>query len=129
MPEKGDGDAAVSANTLAKCAEIMNVSFPEGTVALNYRALPGMDHAILLKIRVPIDDVESFLARSPFAGRPLRSDRRFPPPFAEASWWTVEEPERFQSGQAALPRAAFLDILIDLDDAEVATIYLHWSET
>jgi len=129
MPDEVAGNAAVSTSTLAKCAKIINVSFPEGTVALNYHTSRGLDDAILLKVTMPVEDVESFLAASPFAGAALRSDRRFPPPVAGLSWWSVERPQTFQSGQAALPGAAYLDILIDLDDTELATIYLFWHET
>jgi hypothetical protein len=138
---RGCGSTPSTEDALAVSAKVMRLTYPPNTQVLGYfhaedpanrrfEMIPSPDDAIWLKIEMDRKDVESFLATSPFAGEPLTETDRgaiFWPP--DQPWWDADRSGRFRSGQATLPQARYLNILIDLDSGERAVIYLMWHTT
>ncbi len=89
----------VTAEQLAQCAELMEVSFPESTQAAGYWALMARKRSINLKVYMDAVDLAGFLESSPFAVAEVRTDRQQVPAEPENAprWWTPEAVTDFQS--------------------------------
>jgi hypothetical protein len=139
----GCGDTPSTEDALAVSAEAMCLVFPPSTRVLGYyhakdpanrrfEIIPSPDDAIWLKSEMDRKDVEAFLATSPLAGKTLtQTDRGMIGILPGQSWWDADRPGHFRTGRAALPQAGagYLDILIDMDGGERATVYLMWYTT
>jgi len=119
----------VSRIMLDECERIMMCDIPTSAEGLNYLLNKGMDDTIYLKLRLPREDLDIFINKSPFKDVALRTDRRYPYWELDKEWWDLDKPILFQSGEALLPKAKYLNILIDLDDPKIVIIYLCWLET
>jgi hypothetical protein len=116
-----------SRNSLVLC----KLEFPgDSRVAGLLEEPRGMDRAIFLKIEIKPEDLNGFIAKSPFAATQLTSDSRsVMSNLTAVSWWTPDNAKTFQSGQVRLPEAKVLKILIDRDKKDKITIYLMWFST
>jgi hypothetical protein len=108
----------------------MHVTFPSSTELINFQEdRAWLDDTVYLRIELPRADLDRFIADSPFSGRELRTDRRDVSADPSMRWLCPDRAMSYQSDQVRLPNAEYLNILIDLDDKDVLTIYLQWGET
>lgn len=115
---------------LRDCAEKMQITFPSGTRSVGMCKQEGwQDDTIWLKVQIPKKDLLALLESSPFAKEMLSNERRYITSPGKIAWWKAEAVTNFKSGQANLPEAKYVNILIDLDDEEIIAIYLMWQET
>ncbi|HEY2976196.1 MAG TPA: hypothetical protein VGJ48_27020 [Pyrinomonadaceae bacterium] len=120
----------ITEEQLRACGTKMHVSFPASTQPLGIQEVTGwLDDQLYLKLQIPNQDLESFLRSSPFAGKQLRTDRSEILDDKNLSWWRPESVKKFKSGQAVLPDAKYLKILVDLDSDDKTIIYLAWFDT
>ena len=107
----------------------MLLVFPTGTKALGYKEEPGLDRSIYLKLQIPRNELSTFLNASPFARIQLDRDIKAIDHGIDEDWWRPDSVKHFMSGQALLPDAKFVDVLVDLDAKETVILYLEWHET
>lgn len=120
----------VSAEQLAKCEELMSVTFPASSTAVGLWSKSWQDSIVRLKVRMRRADLPQFLADSPFADVEMRSDRRHVGESHGPRWWTPDAPVQFESATTGLgppdKEQDGLDILINLDDPDTVVLYLVW---
>jgi hypothetical protein len=106
-----------------------HMTLPTNTVPLGARIYRGQDKFIELKIRLSKSDLDALLRQSPLRDKPLSSVRRYSRNIAGLSWWRPEGAKRFLSGEASLPNAEILRLLVDLDQEQFVIVYFEWSES
>jgi hypothetical protein len=120
----------VTEEDLKECGSKMHITFPQSTRAVNIDKITGgPDDGIFLKIEIDRKEMDALIKSSPFASVELRSERRYVLKEPTLSWWNPESARNYKSGQAQLPDAKYLNILLDLDGNERVTVYLQWGET
>lgn len=115
---------------LDKCAKRMEIKFPPSTRGINFADGGFLDYAARLKIEIDRNDLESFIANSPFADEKLSTDYIYTNPLGKKWWDASERAKNFRSGFIRLPRDDYterLDVLIDLDRPRKPIIYLEFS--
>ena len=126
-------DPNVAAKKLSEYSQIMNIEFPSSVRLLNFQEQHGLDMSIYLKINLNKSDLQALLSRSPFANRKLKEPKDNPIPFVSLTgpnWWNISSVKKWKSGQASLPDAQYLNILIDFESiGNKVIIYLEWHET
>ena len=115
-------------DVLAKCSKKMQISFPPGTRVLCDQDEAGMDSALSLKVEIPGDRWEAFLAGSPFRGKDFRSEARYLLGPDDGSW-DPSRPSDLPTAQVRLMSGAYLNMGVDRTDPVKAVLYLFWHET
>lgn len=118
---------------LAEFGKKMYIDFPPSTRLISYRWLHGLDESIYLEVQISVEELKDFLLKSPFADVKFRTNeknrRPLLRPLPERGWEREPVPENWRSVQVRLPNAEYINILIDMDDPSIITIYLHWGTT
>src|SRR5262249_28654511 len=83
-------------------------------------------HYALLKVRVPRQNVESFVQGTPFRDVQLSSTRRYFTFQSGVVWWQPDRPRDFRSGQVGVHGGGAVSIVIDLDDPDHMMVYLDY---
>jgi hypothetical protein len=107
----------------------MSVVLPPSAHPIAVKEFPGWEDSILMKIEIPRADLDTFLAQSPFATSTFRTDRKYVSQDRDLHWWTVDSVARYRSAYTSFANGSCLLILIDLDNASKAVLYLEWFET
>jgi hypothetical protein len=97
---------------------------------VNFAEEGGQDYTLYLRVEIERKELDSFLNNSPFAGKTLRTDRRYTSAREEEWWLPSEKCKRFESCFVVLKRDGYgepVDLLIDLDNPEKATLYLEYT--
>lgn len=117
-----------TAEQVRQCERVMHVTFPAaGKVeGLHVRSENGT--VVSVKASMTLDELHTFIENSPFRETALSStERRVTNDLDTATWWEPDAAKAFESGEVEIPvPAATLRILIGKDDAQRATVYLHW---
>jgi len=109
--------------------ERMQIKLPTDARPLMFYYASGLDAVAYLKVELRKDDLDSFLAASPFAAAQLSESEKAVSRERGMPWWDVATVARFLSGMAQLPDARRLYILVNLDQPDTCTVYLNWWET
>ncbi|HMP81372.1 MAG TPA: hypothetical protein PKA41_01545 [Verrucomicrobiota bacterium] len=129
-PPKERSDVPVTAAQLAECSQRMNVRFSTNTVALGFKKeTGGMDDAIFLKVRMPVAEVEEFIAASPLANQQFGGLATLPGANTMPWWWNFTRKGKIRYAQTRLPKGEALHILIDAESDFSAIVYLVWHQT
>ena len=108
----------------------MSVSLPERSEAIGFRHYHGLDDVILLKLRMPVEGTDELISTSPFKDMVLSTtEKPITMQHSKLEWWNVDSVKNYRSGEADLPDAKRLHILIDYDQPGFAIVYLEWWET
>ena len=86
-----------------------------------------MDDALWLQVKLPAQDLETFLDSSPFSGAPLTTNNQYR--ISQFQEFFTTPPARYRAGQRELPNARVLNMVIDESDTTNVVIYLMWHET
>jgi hypothetical protein len=118
--------------TLRGLENRLELTFPPGTELVEARYVGFLPQELLAKVRMPHSEVEQWLRKPPFHGEPSRDDRG-------AEWFrnflgmTDWHPEAvgkflFQSYSNRPDKMLVAaEILVSLDDPQVAVGYVHWN--
>jgi hypothetical protein len=113
---------------IAEFVSKARIGLPPSTQVIGWREeRGGMDGFVWLHVTMAKQDVAGFLDNSPLRGVQLQTKHlshasQFEPFF-------IAPPQQYRSGQAWLPNAQVLNILIDDSDTASAQVYLMWHET
>ncbi len=83
------------------------------------------DYCVLLKTKVPSSEVDALLRGSVFSDRSLSGSDRGLFYRIGSDWWDAHVRAKIVLfGRANLSDTRWIDILVDLDDADVSVVYL-----
>lgn len=110
--------------TLAGVTMLTGVTFPVGSKGLHfYYQGSGIDDALAAKIRIPTDQVSSFLANPVFT---RGSDSK---PEAQAgrdrTWWQIDRLKNRIDRKMELTNVKFLGVTFGWEEKE-AVVYISW---
>jgi len=132
-PPTERSNSPVTAAQLAESSQHMGIRFSSNTIALGFRKeTGGMDTAIFLKVRMPSNEVERFIAASPLAKERFRENGAALPgsnSLLDPWWWNFTGKRQVRYGQASLPKAEVLHMLIDPENRSSVIVYLVWHQT
>lgn len=103
------------------------ITLPASAQSVGWREERGMDDALWSQLRIPRGDVQSLLDASPFRSSKFNTnDNALVFKFQD---FLPTPPVRYRCAEQELPKARFLNIIIDESDATNAVVYLMWHET
>ena len=116
---------------LEEVTAVTSLAFPPGSQLLDGEHLGGMNPYLFAKIALPRSEVQRFLAQSPFEGRV--SDRDWGPFIWDlyslcGRPWDMESIDHFLAawGHPGDNSMEYVNVIVDLDDPDSATLYLVW---
>lgn len=115
-----------SPKQLAEFVRNAGITLPQSTQAIGWKESRGMDDALWLKIEMPTSDLASFLATSPFRSGGLETNQTYHL-YHFSDFWQAP-PARYRVGQAALPNARTLNMVIDDTGSTNTAVYMMWFE-
>lgn len=83
------------------------------------------EHRLLAKISMPPAVVSDMLDDSPFASDPMTEKRPTIRKYDNIKWWPRTAPKQFITGSQPVNRTTRASILVDLDTASRAVVYLE----
>jgi hypothetical protein len=113
-------DLAYLRKWLGKAAIPLPQSAREGHVEVFH----GLDEAVLFRCTIDATDLKLILDAKVFNGVQMREDRRFVPNDVGLPWWKPDQVKRFKSCEAWIANGEAIKVLVDLDEPEVAVLYI-----
>lgn len=125
-PASGTGTTEVPPDRLQRAVEKLRLKLPAGAKATGLID-DNPDVLIQLKLEMPANEVNAFLAASPFARKKLSTELRHVSNTGQPEWWAPQDAKSFRSAMIELvPRAEGASILVNLDDPATVVVYLIW---
>jgi hypothetical protein len=116
-----------SASQLSEFVRKAGISLPASAQPIGWREEHGMDEALWLQVRMPVQDFQRFLDNSPFHGSTLTSND--PYQISQFREFLPKPPAHYRAGQLSLPNGRVLNLVVDESDNENVVVYLMWHET
>ena len=124
----GDSTSRVSSGDVERFAKRAGIVIPRAAKAIDFRSPMSMDGLMMLRLEMPMDDLEEFLSKSGLDGLLNNTTR----PGAATSYlgeFLPAHPKEFREGQKSLTAGEFLNVLVDEDSSTRIVVYLQWFGT
>ena len=125
----GESPAGVQQRHIDQFVERTGIVIPAAAKATDYQHLPSMDGWLHLRLRMPRDQVTTFLSESGLSDLLEKTRTEASAVLAIYDGLIETTPDDYIEGQKSLDDGFFLNVLVNNDDPAWSIVYLVWFGT